>query len=149
MSTEERPCAASEIPDPENAGSDGVLHRIPVVAEHLEIGRKSFETGRVTIRTRLVEMPVERSVALERSSARVERMAADRIEDEQPQPRTEGDVTIIPIFEEVLLVRYRITGELHVHQERSVEEIQVSETLRRTEVSVERDSRTDDPPIGD
>jgi stress response protein YsnF len=77
--------------------------------------------------TGLVRVPVNRT------------LAAGEV---PPVPRTEGDVTIIPIFEEVAVVELRLVlkEELHVRQRETTETAEIPLTLRKQSVTIERDS---------
>ena len=57
-----------------------------------------------------------------------------------PQVRQEGDVTVIPVLEEVLVVEKRLVlkEELHVRRVVHEEPHSVPVTLRREQVTVER-----------
>ena len=70
----------------------------------------------------------------------VERVPVDRIVDAAPAVRQDGDVTIIPVMEEVLVVEKRLVlkEELHVRRRRTQESVEVPVTLRRERVEVER-----------
>lgn len=59
-----------------------------------------------------------------------------------PVPRTEGGVTIIPIFEEIAVVELRLVlkEELHVRQQETTETAEIPLTLRKQSVIIERDS---------
>jgi stress response protein YsnF len=55
--------------------------------------------------------------------------------------RTEGDVTIVSIIEERLVVEKRlfVVEELHLRRTSVVEQVELPTTLRRMSVSVERE----------
>ena len=55
-------------------------------------------------------------------------------------PRTEGDVTIIPVYEEVLVVqrKFRVREEIRLTRVRTQRPSTHTVTLRRHEVEVER-----------
>uniref|UniRef100_UPI002625B84A hypothetical protein n=1 Tax=uncultured Jannaschia sp. TaxID=293347 RepID=UPI002625B84A len=57
--------------------------------------------------------------------------------------REEGDVTIIPIVEEVMVRRYRIVEELHLRRRSETVEVEETVTLRRQDVQID----TADPGI--
>lgn len=119
----------------EPAADDMVL---ALVEEALDIGVRTVETGRVRITTGIVTTPAAQTVTLARTRIRVERIDADRIEEATPQPRHADGVTIIPVFEEILVVRYRVTGEVHLIEETTSEDQLVRAELRRSVVDVER-----------
>jgi stress response protein YsnF len=60
---------------------------------------------------------------------------------ETPPIRTEGEVTIVPIVEERLVVEKRLflVEELHLTRETVLEHVEIPEVLRRTRVDIERE----------
>jgi uncharacterized protein (TIGR02271 family) len=114
--------------------------RIPVVDEEARIDKREVVTGRVRIRTRVEEAEETVRDTLDEEVVEVERVPVDRIVDAAPAVRQDGDVTIIPVMEEVLVVEKRLVlkEELHVRRRRKQESVEVPVTLRRERVEVER-----------
>ena len=118
----------------------------PVIAEEVAVGRRTVPRERVHIRRRvateqqLVELP------LRREHVDVERVPVDQIYDEVPGPRHAGGTLIIPVVEEELVVvrRYRVREELHVHMSAVIENHQERVSLRRHEVDIEREAQPED-----
>jgi uncharacterized protein (TIGR02271 family) len=125
---------------------DGVRDAItlPVVQEEFDVGKRVVDTGVVHVRTRThqheetVRMPVEREDVI------VERVTIGRAIDAPLDVRQEGDVTIVPVHEEVIVVQRQLMlkEELHIRRRVSTAEATQPVVLRRQEVSVERE------PIG-
>src|SRR3954471_22069573 len=94
-----------------STSSQGPKGVVPIVAEQVKVDRLEVETGGgVRVHKRVVDREVELEPALARDTLSVDRVAIGRIveEGEWPQTRTEGDVTIVPVLEEVLVVHKRI-----------------------------------------
>ena len=74
-------------------------------AERLDVRRRVRQTGevRVSVQTRTRDQQVDEQ--LTRRDARVEHVPVDRFVDEMPQVRQEGETTIIPVVEEILVRR--------------------------------------------
>jgi uncharacterized protein (TIGR02271 family) len=125
----------TRTPDPE-------IHeeRIALVEEEARIDKREVVTGRVRIRTRVEEAEETVRGTLDEEVVEVERVPIDRIVDAAPAVRQDGDVTIIPVMEEVLVVEKRLVlkEELHVRRRRTQESVEVPVTLRRERVEVER-----------
>lgn len=125
----------TRTPDPE-------IHeeRIALVEEEARIDKREVVTGRVRIRTRVEEAEETVRGTLDEEVVEVERVHVDRIVDAAPAVRQDGDVTIIPVMEEVLVVEKRLVlkEELHVRRRRTQESVEVPVTLRRERVEVER-----------
>jgi stress response protein YsnF len=74
----------------------------------------------------------------------------DRVVETAPETRTEGDVTIVPVLEEVLVVEKRLVlkEELHIRRRVETETAEVPVTLRKQRAIVERlapDTPSSDP----
>ena len=125
----------TRTPDPE-------IHeeRLAVVEEEARIDKREVVTGRVRIRTRVEEADETVRGTLDEEVVEVERVPVDRIVEAAPAVRQDGDVTIIPVMEEVLVVEKRLVlkEELHVRRRRTQETVEVPVTLRRERVEVER-----------
>lgn len=120
--------------------TDSTSERIPLIEEQLRVGKRLVETGRVRIRTVVDESRVWVREDLQREEVEVVRVPVDRQIDAVPQIRTENDVMIIPVVEEVVVVEKRLilVEELHVHRRRTVEHVEEPVVLRRTRAEVER-----------
>jgi len=70
----------------------------------------------------------------------VERVPMDRVVDVAPAVRIEGDVTIIPIVEERLVVERQLVlvEELRLHRHATTEAVEIPITLRKQRAVVER-----------
>jgi len=122
---------------------------IALAEETAKVTLREAETGRVRITTRTeVSTEVIRQ-ELQGMRAEVVRVPVDRTlepGETPPTPRTEGDVMIIPIFEEVVFVEKRIVlkEELHITQRVTTETVEVPVELRKQRASVERFSPDDE-----
>ncbi|MGI8705200.1 MAG: DUF2382 domain-containing protein [Sphingomicrobium sp.] len=112
--------------------------RIPLVEERLNVEKKTVETGKVQIRSRVEEDERRIRETLARERVRVERIAVDVLLEEPPEFREEPGRLVVPVFEEVIVRRYRLTEEVHLIIERSEQQHDETVTLRRNRVEVER-----------
>jgi len=113
---------------------------VPVVAETLDVQKRWVESGRVRI-TKVVHQREEVvDEPLLREEVEVERIAVNRVVEGPVAIRHEGDVMIIPVLEEVLVVEKRmmLKEELHVRRRRVEESRPQRVILRTEEVAVER-----------
>ncbi|WP_172123742.1 MULTISPECIES: DUF2382 domain-containing protein [unclassified Devosia] len=121
---------------------------LQVVDEFSTIRKQDVVTGkvRVSTKTELVEDVV--SAMLDRQDVEVTRVPRGIEITEAPPIRTEGDTTIIPVVEEVLVVEKRLVlkEELHLRRSVSREHVELPITLRKQHAVVER-SETDQPNI--
>jgi len=81
---------------------------IPLGEEVLRVGKRQVETGkvRVSLTTETVEEIVRESLRTRR--AEIERVPMDQEVTAAPQTRQEGDVLIIPVVEEILVIERRL-----------------------------------------
>ncbi|MBO1904239.1 YsnF/AvaK domain-containing protein [Microvirga sp. 3-52] len=115
---------------------------IPLVDETAAIGKQQVVTGRVRVRTVTDTIEEVAQADLLREDVEVTRVPIDRVVDAPPQIRTDGDVTIVPVLEEVLVVEKRLVlkEELHIRRRIATETVEVPVTLRKQRAIVERDT---------
>ncbi len=113
---------------------------VPLHAEQISIERRQAVTGRVRIqlRTETHEQVVDEPTTHER--VEIERISIGRVVDAVPDVREEGDVTIIPVVEEILVVERRLVlkEEVRVRRIRTTQRHQETILLREQQASVER-----------
>ena len=109
-------------------------------AEQLSIGRRRIEgdTVRVTSVTHQHEHLIDETLTHER--VEIERVAIGQVVDVAPPVREEGDVTIIPVVEEVVVVERRLIlkEEIHMRRVQHTEQHRETVTLRRQEALITR-----------
>jgi stress response protein YsnF len=115
------------------------LH-IPMIQEEAYVTKRAVETEHVSVRTSTREDSVVVREELRREQVEVTRVSVDREVAEAPAIRTEGDVTIVPVLEERLVIEKRLflVEELHLRRSVATELVAMPATLRRTQVEVER-----------
>lgn len=125
---------------PEAALDEGGSLVIPVLVETVDVRRRKRVTGgvRVTKHVHTSDQIVEPMRAEE--TVEVERVPVNREVSEPPSVRQEGDVTIVPILEEVLVVEKRLVlrEELRITRRRREVTERYRVTLRREEAEIER-----------
>jgi uncharacterized protein (TIGR02271 family) len=113
---------------------------IPLMEEELRVEKVGIATGKVRITT-VVDVTEEMARAcLEEETVDVERVPIGREVDLAPSMRTEGDLVIFPIVEEILIVEKRLVlkEELHIRRHVRHEAVEVPVTLRKERAVVER-----------
>ena len=118
---------------------------IPVVEERAVVRKEKRITGAVQARTVVHEREERLDVPVESEEVEVERVALDEWVEAPLPMRQEGDTTIVPLHEEVLVVekRLKLVGEVRLTRRRSVTRSARTVTLRREEAVVERVDPTD------
>ncbi|HEV7345882.1 MAG TPA: YsnF/AvaK domain-containing protein [Devosia sp.] len=115
--------------------------KLSLVAETATVQKQGIVTGRVRISTHTRTEEELVSTLLDREDVSVERVPVDQEVDAAPAVRTEGDTTIVPVVEEVLVVekRLRVREELHIRRTVSQDAVEVPVTLRKQAAEVHRD----------
>jgi uncharacterized protein (TIGR02271 family) len=115
------------------------VQRIPVAREELEVEKRQVETGRVHVRKVVHEHDELVDESLLRDEIEVERVAVNRVVDEPAEIRREGDVLVIPVLEEVLVVQRQLVlkEELRVRRHAVDAPHRQRVVLRSEEVIVE------------
>lgn len=137
MTADNEPPPARTI-DPRNIEEGDAV--IPLHDESVTVGKQRVERSRVRVTTRVSEREEMVREALEQEEATVTRVPIDREIDAHPGIRQEGDVTVIPLVEEMLVVERRLIlrEELHIRKTRRTVEVEQPVTLRSEEAVVER-----------
>jgi uncharacterized protein (TIGR02271 family) len=114
---------------------------IPVIEEVLDVQKRRVETGGVRINKKVSEREERIDEPVWQEEVDVRRVAINRVVDgPAPESRTEGDVMIVPVLEEVVVVKKQLVlkEELHITRRRIAERDSRTVTLRREEATVER-----------
>jgi uncharacterized protein (TIGR02271 family) len=121
--------------------ADGSASVIPVIEEHLQVGKKVVETGRIRVTKTIQEHQESVNLPLNQEEVNLERVAVNQYVTTPPPPvRYEGDTMIIPVMQEVLVVEKRLllVEELHITKRQVQKQETQQVTLRKEEVNVER-----------
>lgn len=122
---------------------DTVL-KVPVFEEELSVDIRTFDTGRgVRVNKTVTEQPVTVDELLMHEQVDVHRVAIDQVLENGaalPTARYEGDVLIVPVLEEVLVVekRMKLKEELHITRTRIEASQAQTVVLKKEHVSIER-----------
>jgi uncharacterized protein (TIGR02271 family) len=113
---------------------------IPLVEEEVRIDKLSVVTGKVRVRTVTDTVEEMARATLEGREVEVVRVPINREVDAAPAVRTEGDVVIVPVAEEILVVEKRLVlkEELRLQPRKTEETVEVPVTLRKQRAVVER-----------
>ena len=120
--------------------SDQDRTTIPIAGEELAASTREVETGRLVVRKRVETVPHDLTVDVAHDEVDIERVAMDQMVEQVPEARYEGDVLIVPVIEEVIVVEKRlklveevrittrrVTGEQVIHDEPRREVVEVVE----------------------
>ena len=114
---------------------------IPLVEERVSATKREIETGRVRVHTRVEEREEIVRAELARENVEVERVPMSIEVTAVPDTRQEGDVTIIPVVEEVLVVtkKLMLVEEIRLRRTRTIEEHERPVMLDRERAEIERE----------
>ena len=114
---------------------------IEIASEALEIEKREIETGRVRVRKIVHEKEERIEELLRRSDVEVERVPLNRIVAEPLETRYEGDTLVVPVLEEVVVVKKQWLLKEEVRIRRTTVETPHTErvVLRSEEAIVERE----------
>jgi stress response protein YsnF len=128
------------MPDQEQQTKD---LRIPLHVEEISVSRREIKKANVQVA--LVTGTREQLIDEELTHVRVEieRVPIDRTVEIVPPIRQEGDITIIPVVEEVIVVERRLVlkEEVRVRRVSTKEQHQETVVLRRQEAVITREEQ--------
>lgn len=119
------------------AGREAV---IPVVEESVSISKREHETGRVVVHVTPHLRQEQVDVELAEEHVEIERVPVNEFVPGPVSVRQEGDVTVVPVVEEVLVVEKRLIlrEEIRLTRRRQTRRHVEQVTLRAEEVRVLR-----------
>jgi len=113
---------------------------IPIAEEQLRVGKRVADTGRVRVRSYVVEEPVSEQVDLREERVTLERRPVDRALGAGDEAFKERTVELDEKREEAVVDKVaRVREELVVNKDVSTRRETVSDTVRKTEVDVQDD----------
>lgn len=121
---------------------------IPIFEETLRVDVREVEE-RVSVRTKVHERDEVVETMLRGDTLDIERVKLDQVVQTAPSVREEGDLLIIPVLEEVLVVEKRLIlrEEIRIRRTQQTRPAEQTVRLRREEAIVERSSVTPQHPM--
>lgn len=93
---------------------------IPLVEERVNVSKRQVETGRLRVRVSVGEREEQVPVELAHDEVEVRRVPRNQPLAALPSVRIEGNVTVIPVVEEVVVVEKRLVLVEEIHVRRKV-----------------------------
>ena len=120
------------IPDPEHPVT------LPAVEERLHVSRETVATGSVRVQVQAQERV--QTLELDATREDVERVAMHCEVDAPRAPWQDGDVLVVPVYEETWVLRKQLVlkEELRLHRRRHTRHWQQDEVLLHDTVNVQR-----------
>ena len=117
--------------------------------ESVAVGKRRRTTGRVRIATEPTTRVESLRHELLGEEVEIERVPMDQIVTEPPQVRQEGEVTVVPVIEEVLFVEKRLVlrEEVRIRRKTVATSVEEAVTLRGERLAIEREAVPASSPI--
>jgi uncharacterized protein (TIGR02271 family) len=128
---------AARRPAVEQTQEDPTLR---LLAEEVQVTKETVETGRVHVSTQTHEREVLIAEDLARERVEIEKVPVGRRINAVPEVRQDGDTTIVPVVEEILVVERHLMlkEEIRIKRVRTIERHQETVVLRHQEAVVTR-----------
>ena len=126
---------------------DKTMGEVPLIEETISIDKKRVARGSVQVRSLTGSFEQKVEAVLRGDANSVTRVPIGREVDVVPQVRIEGDLTIVPILEEILVVEKRLVlkEEIHIRRISETDHFESHVTLRRQRAVVERQNAAGEP----
>ena len=122
-------------------GNPEEVAAIPLVEERLSVAKRQVESGRLRVRISVEEREERVPVSLAHDEVEIERIPKNVPVAEFPAVRLEGNTTIVPVVEEVVVVEKRLVlvEEIHVRRKSATRTEEIPMMVRSEQASVERE----------
>ncbi len=112
---------------------------IPVVQEAIATSTRSVPVERVRVHKRVVESAAPVDLVSAREEVDVQRVPIGQYVESMPEVRVEGDTTIVPVVEEMVVVEKRLylKEEVRIQKRRTVQARRVDIPIKREHVEIE------------
>ena len=113
---------------------------IPVIEEHLNIDKKTVETGRYKIKKTVSQEEYSEDIPTIHEKVDIQRVQVNKYIDTLPDVRYEGDTTIIPVIKEVVVVEKKLmlVEEIHVTRTNSEVSVKVKDKIRKENIEINK-----------
>ena len=114
--------------------------QLSLIEEQLVVDKLTVSDGRVRVSTKTAFVTEIAEARLDSENVEVTRVPIGREVQEAPSVRTDGDVTIVPVMEEILVVEKRLmlVEEIHIRRVATTEDVSIPVELRKQRATVER-----------
>ncbi|MDB4986757.1 MAG: hypothetical protein JWN04_1935 [Myxococcaceae bacterium] len=116
---------------------------IPLAEEELQVGKRAVQRGTLRVHTYVTERPVEQSVSLREEKAFIDRHPVDRAATGAEAAFQERTIEVRELGEEAVVgKKARVVEEVAIGKQQTARTETVRDTVRKTEVAVDRDEPT-------
>ena len=119
--------------------ADAATTVIPVLEEFLRVDIRTVDRGGALVRIGVSERDEAVERELQQDVLSVERIPVGRVVEAAPPVREEGDLTVVPVLEERLVVTKQLvlTEEIHIRRQRKAVPWKETVTLRKETATLE------------
>ena len=130
---------AGKTTKPIDVGRASAPEVVSLFEEGLTIAKHEVATGTVRVTTKTETHEEIAETALDRTAVDVTRVPINRPIDQAPAIRTEGDLTVVPVVEERLVITKQLflVEELHIRHRTEQEIVREPVSLRRQRAVIE------------
>jgi stress response protein YsnF len=113
---------------------------IPVLEEEFDVNTRKVLKGSLRVEVRTETLEEVAAATIQEDVVDIKRIAVELPVDKPPAVRTEGDVLIVPVLEEVVFIERRLVlkEELHIRRASTSKEVDIPVTRRSQRVVIER-----------
>ena len=128
-------------------GDEPLPDSVSVLEETVRIDKTARESDRVWIKTSVQERTELVDLELRTGEALIERVPINRIVEVAPGIREEGDIIIVPLLEEIVVVEKKLVlrEEIHIRRHETVKHVREPIRLRSENVSFGRPLLNNEP----
>jgi len=128
-------------PNPAAGEQSEEVAAIPLVVERLSVAKRQVERGRVRVHVTVDEREQTVTEELFHDDLQIERVPCNIRVSEVPTVRLEGNMTIVPVVEEVLVVEKALVliEEIHICRRSVAEPAEIPVTVRAERATIERE----------
>lgn len=140
------PRASAAVSATQRLRTPGETMTIQLSEEHVEVETRVVERGYLRVQKKVDEYLDEQIVRLQHHEVQIEHVPRDEVIDEPIEPYMDGDVYVVPVIEEEVIIqtRLRLKEELRIHRI-VAERTETIETPFRRERVVVEEHRYEDP----
>jgi uncharacterized protein (TIGR02271 family) len=126
---------------PDGGELPGEITTVPLMEERLSIAKRQVESGRVRVRVTVEERQETVTEELLHDELQIEHVPKNVRVSEVPRVRLEGNTTIVPVVEEVVVVEkaLMLIEEIHVTRRPVPQAREIPVMLRAERATVERE----------
>ena len=122
--------------------------KLQIVEERLSVGKRQVNSGRVKVRSYVVETPVSEKVSLRNETVKVDQVRVDRALAPGEDPFKERTIEATATSEEAVVAKQaRVTGEVRVSKTADERVETIQDTVRSTKVDVDDGRVVEGAPI--